>query len=282
MTLKKRGGDVNPEDVIADMGLTRGDSTAEYTGLTQGKPSGTDAADPERQRQRDERQAEAEQAATAAAVPAEDLKAIVENAMVRLSDRSDDRATAAIEKLALVMERLVGVQSAAADRQREDRLRHERPENPVSTGNSVFNRRGRDPKQGSTPLELHLATLKPPLKCPMAIPEMADWESLTREEVMLLNLIEAGQYVISRIDRTKINLSVQMRYKEDGHTPAMMLILHDTAYNNDNFRLMPPKADMLRMMLKQHDKPTAQKAAAILSDEEEEALIEAGDLLATT
>jgi arsenate reductase-like glutaredoxin family protein len=71
---------------------------------------------------------------------------------------------------------------------------------------------------------------------------------------------------------------VIVEYKEDGRTPSRLLMNHETAFNNDNFRMMPPLVDMLRDILKQHDRDVRALSAAVLSDEEEEALIEAGEL----
>lgn len=143
-----------------------------------------------------------------------------------------------------------------------------RPENKIIPNVSVFNRRG-------TKLEEYQ---KPLLKCLMMLPWLAEWESLTREEVELLNLLEAGTYVVKRIDRSKVTVTVNIEYKADSVTPSRLVVNHDTAFNNDNFRMMPALTDMLRDMLKQHDRDVRARAAAVLSDEEEEALIEAGQL----
>lgn len=98
---------------------------------------------------------------------------------------------------------------------------------------------------------------------------------------MLLNLLDDGAYVIKRADRSKITVTVRISYAEDNRTPSILFINHETAFNQENFRNMAPLSDMLRDMLKQHDRTVAQKAAAVLSDEEEEALIEAGQLSVT-
>lgn len=284
MSLKK-GKDVSAEDVIAGMGVGSEGAAAEFTGLTPSKPSGTDEADPEKQARRDalangtaipEAPAEGDEAAP------DPLMERITAAIEALSKKTESTATEqALLLLTGVMERLLTAQQTNQSLMLEEQRRQTRPENKVIPGISVFNRRGRDPQQGTTPKEIHLGTLKKPLKCPMMVPWIAEWESLTREEVDLLNLLEPGSFIVSRIDRTKITVSVQMRYKEDGHTPAMLLLTHETSFNNDNFKLMPPLSDMLRYILKQSDRVTAQKAAAVLSDEEEEALIEAGDLLVT-
>ncbi len=110
------------------------------------------------------------------------------------------------------------------------------------------------------------------------IPWLVEWEGCTREEVELLNLLEGGSYTIKRADRSKINVEVVIDYKADRVTPSLLTVRHESAFNNDNFKMMPPLADMLRDMLKQHDRTIALAAASVLTDEEEEALIEAGDL----
>ena len=188
----------------------------------------------------------------------------LEALVARSSGGSQD--STAIEKLTTALERMTSAQIQSSDKSIEEARRAFRPSNMVNPGVSVFNRRGdRD-------------FPKPPLKCMVMMPWLAEHEALTREEVELLNLLEAGEYTIKRTDRSKIVISVQMRYNVDGKTPSAMLISHETAFNNDNFRMMPAIADWLRDALKQHDRTIAQQAAAILTDEEEEALIEAGEL----
>jgi hypothetical protein len=146
--------------------------------------------------------------------------------------------------------------------------RARRPSNEVTPMISVFNRRG----------ELLEEYQKPPLKCLMLIPWVAEWESLTREEVELLNLLEPGTFLITRNDKTKLKITVQTRMKEDGKTPSELLLNHETGYNNDNFRLMPSLSDMLREIIKQLPPQVARLAHAILTDEEEAAMIAAGKL----
>lgn len=193
-----------------------------------------------------------------------------------------DQNSQALEILTQAVLRLSEASIAGSKQIAEAQIKAVRPSNEVIPGISVFNRRGRDPQaDGCSDLALHKATLKPKLKCLMMIPWVAEWESLTREEVMLLNLLEEGTYVIKRQDRSKISVTVRITYAEDNRTPSLLFINHDTAFNQENFRNMAPLPDMLRDMLKQHDRIISQKAAAVLSDEEEEALIEAGQLSVT-
>jgi hypothetical protein len=198
-----------------------------------------------------------------------EVMARVANALEAIASRGNPSQDGqAIEKLTEALARMTDAQIATGEKQVEEQKRAFRPENKIIPNVSVFNRRG-------TLLEDYQ---KPPLKCLMMLPWLAEWESLTREEVELLNLLEAGSYIIKRADRSKITVSVDVRYKLDNITPSMLLINHETAFNNDNFKNLPPLADMLRDMLKQHDRTIAHQAAAILTDEEEEALIEAGQL----
>lgn len=151
--------------------------------------------------------------------------------------------------------------------------RSHRPSNEIAPGNSVFNRRGTNLPEDAT------GPKKPPLKCIMMAPWLVEWESCTREEVELLNLLQAGEYQLKRTDGSKIRMTVVVDYRVDGKTPNRLVINHDTAFNNDNFRLVPAFSEMLRQLLRQHeDKDIVQRAAVVLSDEEEEALIEAGEL----
>src|SRR5262249_20542291 len=146
------------------------------------------------------------------------------------------------------------------------------PSNEVVHQRSVFNRRGLLlPEDAEGPR-------KPPLKCIMMLPWLVEWESITREECELLNLLQPGEYIMKRIDGTKIKAEIKIDYKIDQVTPSRLILTHDTAYNNDNFRLIPALAEWTRYILNQHEPLIRQAAKAVLTDEEEEALIEAGQL----
>lgn len=197
-------------------------------------------------------------------------------ALEALSSRpAGEQSNTAIETLTQAVMRMADSNIKAAQMTVDESKKANRPSNQVVPNVSVFNRRGvlldqRDPKNAGP--------FKPPLKCLMMIPWLAEWDSLNREEVQLLNLLEEGSYTILRTDRTKLQIDVQMTYRADRVTPSSLLMVHETGYNQDNFRLMPPMADMLRVMLKQHDPEIRKAAAAVLTDEEEEAFIEAGEL----
>lgn len=175
-------------------------------------------------------------------------------------------------RLSTALERVSEAQIEGSKLIASETRRAHRPSNEVVPNISVFNRRGTMlPDNAEGPR-------KPKLKCLMMLPWLAEWESLTREEVELLNMLEAGEYQLKRIDNSKVRVVIQVELRVDGKTPSRLLLNHDTAFNNDNFRLMPPLPDMLRQLLKQHDPEIRSVSAAVLSDEEEEALIEAGEL----
>ncbi len=171
-----------------------------------------------------------------------------------------------LERLTAAFERMAAAQLEGATRvaNATDRARAaERPSNITTPMISCFNLRG----DKDFP--------KPPLKCRMFLPWEAEHESLTREEVELLNLLEPGEYAVRRNDGTKVKITVRANYKLDSDAPSEMLVHHDTAFNNDYHRLMP--ADWMRQMVKQSPK-TRRQADLVLTMDEEEALIAAGQL----
>lgn len=196
------------------------------------------------------------------------LTMALEALTARQDQTPNDHIGALMEKLSDALVRVSESNIEGAKLITEENRKSHRPSNTVIPNVSVFNRRG----------ELLPDYQKPKLKCLMMIPWLIEWESVTREEVELLNLLEAGSYSLKRIDRTKINVDIKVEYKTDNVTPSRLLMNHETAFNNDNFTMMPPLADMLRDILKQHDRQIARAAQAVLTDEEEEALIEAGEL----
>lgn len=176
-------------------------------------------------------------------------------------------------RLSSALERVSEAQMQGSKLIADETRRAHRPSNEVNPQISVFNRRGTllDPSNTTGPL-------KQKLKCLMLLPWLAEWESLTREEVDLLNLLQPGEYLLKRIDNSKVRVTVAVEMRVDGKTPSRLVMTHDTAFNNDNFRLVPPLPDLLRQVLRQHDPEIKAAAAAVLTDEEEEALIEAGEL----
>lgn len=206
-----------------------------------------------------------------------------------------NRVTAAIELLAMrqvetpstTNEQMMATLSAALVRLSETQIegskliadetrRAVRPSNEVVPMISVFNRRGQLlPDDADGPR-------KPPLKCLMMVPWLLEWESMTREEVELANLMEAGEYRLVLNDKTTVRVTCSIDYKADQITPSRLLITHDTAFNKENFRRITALSDVFRQYLRQHDPEITQFAAAVMTDEEEEALISAGELSVST
>lgn len=208
-----------------------------------------------------------------------DLKALIKQqaAMMQqmanaLTVLSQNQGSGGNEVLAAALARLTEANIEGSKLIASETRRANRPSNEVVPMISVFNRRGQLlPDNADGPR-------KPHLKCLMMIPWLVEWESVTREEAELLNLLEAGDYMIKRIDNSKVRVTVKIEYHTDGKRPSRLLLNHDTAFNNDNFRLVPDLVSMLRQVLKQHDPEVALLASRVMSDEEEEAMIEAGRL----
>jgi hypothetical protein len=181
---------------------------------------------------------------------------------------ANDRIEALIGTLATALARVSETQLEGAKLVADETRRAARPSNQVAPGRSVFHRRGvKDFKDW-----------KPQLKCIMMVPYLLEWEQLTREEVLLYNLLQPGSYIVQRIDKSKVKVDVRIDYAVDDVTPSRLIMTHDTAFNNDNKNLIPATSDMLRFILKQHDPETAAAAREVMTDEEEEALIEAEQL----
>lgn len=196
------------------------------------------------------------------------LLASLAQSLAILVQRQDSQAEGLVQALAPALERLADATLAGAKIQADETRRAHRPSNEVVPMISVFNRRG-ETLPGYT---------KPKLKCRMDIPWSLRDEELTREEVELFNLLQPGEYAVKRNDGSKITMTVVVRYAVDQVTPSHLVMNHETAFNNDHKNLMPSLADMARQMLRQHDPAIRKLSAAVMSDEEEEALIECGDL----
>lgn len=173
----------------------------------------------------------------------------------------------AIVKLAEAIERMTGSTIEGAKIQARATRVGARHENLVSAGISTLNLRG----EKDFP--------KPPLACEFMIPWLIDYDSVTREEIELLNLIATapGEYPVRRNDGSKVKLIVSAQLTPDSDRLERVIFKHDTAFNNDNHSLMPPLTDMLRGMLK--SKPHTKKLAeAILTMDAEADLIKDGKL----
>lgn len=175
------------------------------------------------------------------------------------------------QRLTEALERVSEAQIQGAKLIAQETRRAARPSNEVVPMVSVFNLRGNllDDYQ------------KPRLACRMFLPWEADEDSLTREEVELLNLIPFchGEWTLTRHDDTQILIRVTVELDLNKTRPTRVLINHDTAFNQEYFKEMPPLRVWLRQILAQSDEPEVVKqAAAILTTEEEKALIRAGKL----
>jgi len=116
---------------------------------------------------------------------------------------------------------------------------------------------------------------RPKLKCRMFIPWEAREETLSWEEIELLNLLQEGEYKVRRNDGTYIKVTIRVATNMAGRVDKLLLN-HETAYNNDNHWLMPPMVDMLRSLAPQMGQKDV--AAKILTMDERIALVEAGSL----
>lgn len=196
------------------------------------------------------------------------LMASVAQSLAILVQRQDAQAEGLVKALAPALERMADATLAGAKLQADETKRAHRPSNEVLPKISAFNRRG----------ETLEGYVKPKLKCRMDIPWSLRDEELTREEVELFNLLEPGTYQVKRIDSSKVQMEIAIRYGLDQRTPSHLVMNNETAFNNDHKNLMPSLADIARQMLRQHDPAIRKLAAAVMSDEEEEALIECGEL----
>jgi hypothetical protein len=217
-----------------------------------------------------------------------------------VSVSSIDRLTAAIEKMATLQMMMlekgqqpssenVAIMSAlteALERVSQNQMKGaevvaqsyrqvHRPSNEVAHLRNVFHPRG-------NPLLL-TDYEQPKLKCSCWVPrpEEPSDNMLTREETELLNILTEcpGVYVITRIDDTKIKLAVKVDYGVDEVTPSRLVLQHDTAFNNEYFRLLPPLHSQLRQVFAQHSNPDIRRRAAeVLTMDEEMTLIKAGKL----
>lgn len=188
------------------------------------------------------------------------LLLVVETLAARNQPVTDPRLAAALENLATAQ--LKG-SKMIADEQR----RSVRPSNEIVPMKSVYNPRG------------NIDYIKPKLKCRFRLPWEADDDSLTREEVELLNLIEAGVYKVTMTDKRKISLSVKVDY-DVYDRPNMVTFKFDTVLSEpENMRRVPGGADLYREILKQNPNTVA-ASRKVATMEEEEAIVAAEEQIA--
>lgn len=206
------------------------------------------------------------------------LAAALETGKTRLEAAPADSVNLeALQRMTEALGRVSEAQMRGAELIASETRRAHRPSNEIVHQRSPFNPRGvllREEAEGPR---------KPPLKCPMLIPYLVEWDSITREEAELLNLLEAGEYQYRLIDRSMIRVQVKVDMDVTGTKPSRLLLDHvapdgtkGTAFNNSNFRLIPPLVEALRFVLRQHRPEVVAAAAAVMSDEEEAALIQSG------
>lgn len=193
---------------------------------------------------------------------------------------ADDRIERLIASLAQGINRLADVtlhsaqaQALATQSQIESQNKVRRPSNEVVPKISVFNRRGESLKLPNGDFYV-----KPTLKCTMWWPYTLEDNLMTREEVELCNLLQQGEYMLKRIDNSKIKVTLKAEFNIEGDKMTKLVAIHETAFSNDNFGLMPAFDQQLRQLLRQHKGDIPAHAAAVLTDEEEEAMILAGEL----
>lgn len=204
------------------------------------------------------------------------LTSAIETLATRQQETPSSTNEAMMATLSGALARLAETQIEGSKLIANETRRAARPSNEVVPQISVFNRRGvLLPDDADGPR-------KPLLKCLMLVPWLLEWESCTREEVELANLLEAGEYTLTMNDKAKVRVTVTVEYKSDNYTPSRLILTHETAYNRENFRRIPPMADCFRQFLREHDDEVRQMAAAVMTDEEEEALILAGELSVST
>lgn len=194
------------------------------------------------------------------------------DALDRLSQRGGNDELMAQLTAALV--RLSDAQIQGAQLIASEQRRTHRPTNELVPNISVFNRRGvlldHEREQGP---------FKQPLKCDMFVPYFAEWESCTREEVDLLNLLQQGEYLLTLNDDTVVPVTVLVDYKLDRVTPHRLRIRAQDAFNQEHKREVPPLAKFLRELLAQHKDPAIPIAAKlVMTDREEAAMIAAKQL----
>lgn len=208
----------------------------------------------------------------------EAIHALVALQMSRPQQAQDGNSEALMTTLTEALNRVSDNQMAGAKLIADTTRQVHRPSNVVVPMRSVFDLRG---NAALHPDGSHY--VKPVLRCDCWCPrpETVNDNMLTREEVELLNLLmdAPGNYVIRRNDDTKIKMTVKTDRALDEITPSKCVITHETGYNSEYFRLIPSLHSQLRQMLAQvADEKLKSAARAVLTMEEEEALVRAGKL----
>lgn len=143
-------------------------------------------------------------------------------------------------------------------------------ENPDgSPKRSVFNLRGQR--------DYPLPRLKARFFCPHPIDQDPEISGATREEIELLNLLEAGEYRFTLTDQSQTTMMISaVKNKATGMVEQMRV--ETPAFDREMFKQMPPMAKWLREVLAQHPEPIAEQAEAVLTMKAEKQAIAAGDI----
>lgn len=117
---------------------------------------------------------------------------------------------------------------------------------------------------------------RPKLRCEMFLPWEAEADSLTWEEIELLNLLREGEYAIRRNDGVKVKVTIKVKMNLNG-TPDVLLMNSEAGFNDENAWMMPPLTNILRQVLMGHPE-TKHAAASVMTMDERRAAIAAKEL----
>lgn len=117
---------------------------------------------------------------------------------------------------------------------------------------------------------------RPKLRCPMFLPWEAEADSLTWEEIELLNLLREGEYAVARNDGVKIRVTIKVKMNLNG-TPDTLLMNAEAGFNDENAWMMPPLTSILRQVLMGNPE-TKHAAAAVMTMDERRAAVIAKEL----
>lgn len=188
----------------------------------------------------------------------------IQAALAKIAERpSADQNPDMMANLTAAMERIATATTDAAEKTVIESKRAFRPSNEIVHLRSVYHPRGR--------------AYTPALRCKMAVPWPVNGDTETREEVELLNLLEQGEYKVKRTDGSVYVERVIVTKDLNGNLSDLN-ITNETAFNNDNYKTVSSLVDRLRQMLKQHPKAIREQAAAVLSIDEEQALVDANEI----
>lgn len=222
------------------------------------------AADDEREIQELEEQIrkneemEAERAQLLASKPSNPIGGLPVTEIAEAIKSIDPSTLSPMEKIMFMMaDALAKVAAGQANAQvvaakaLDDAARQQQPDNRFAPMISELNPQG------------DLQHPRPKLKCPMFLPWEADWDSLSFEEIELLNLLEQGEYVIKTIDNRRVEVKVQIKMNYNGK-PDRLLMNSEAAFNEENGWKMPALTSVLRQIAA-HRPHTKLAASKVLS-----------------